>query len=136
MRYFTLTCDLEKSSFVGWWGVVGEWCKVIFVSEPTANEVKVVLSRGFDNWGFNTLSVSFLFLREGDPYKTHTTSLPPEISESLDGVSVSTSFAQSRVVSVSTSIKFPGLDESQSQHPRNFSVSMSRGLNIQEISQS
>ena len=57
-----------------------------------------------------------------------------EISKSLDGVSVSTSFAQSRVVSVSTSIKFPSLDESRSQHPRNFSVSMSLGLDIQEIS--
>ena len=39
-------------------------------------------------------------------------------------------------VSVSTSIRFPSLDESQSWHPRNFSVSMSLSLNIQEISQS
>ena len=60
----------------------------------------------------------------------------PEISESLDGVSVSTSFAQSRLVSVSTSIKFPGLDESRSRHLWNSSVSMSLGLDIQEISQS
>ena len=57
--------------------------------------------------------------------------LGPEISESLDGVSVSTSFAQSRLVSVSTSIDFPSLDEYRSRHPRNFSVSMSLGLDIQ-----
>ena len=55
-----------------------------------------------------------------------------EISKSLDGVSVSTSFAQSRVVSVSTSIKFPSFNRSQSRHPRNVPVSMSLGLNIQE----
>ena len=61
-----------------------------------------------------------------------------EISESLDGVSVSDSisFAQSQLVSVSTSIKFPSLEESHSRHPRNFSVSMSLSLDIQEISQS
>jgi len=57
-------------------------------------------------------------------------------SESLDGVSVSTSLAQSRLVSVSTSSKFPSLDESRSRHPANFQVSMSLGLDILEISQS
>ena len=50
--------------------------------------------------------------------------LSSEISESLDGVSVSTSFAQSRLASVSTSFKFPSLDEFQSRHPRNFPVSV------------
>ena len=79
-----ITPDLEKSSFARWWGGVGEWCNVIFVSNPTADEVKVVLSLGFDNWGFNTLSASFLFLRGGDPYKTHTASLPPEIRVSME----------------------------------------------------
>ena len=61
-----------------------------------------------------------------------------EISESLDGdgVSVLTSFAQSLLVLVSTSNKFPSLDESWSQQPRYFSPSMSLGLDIQEISQS
>ena len=93
-----ITPDLEKSSFVGWWGGVGERCKVIFVSKPTADEVKVVLSRDFDNWGLNTLFVSFLFLRGGGPYKTHTASLPPEISESLDGVLILTSFAQNQFI--------------------------------------
>ena len=58
------------------------------------------------------------------------------MSESLDGVSVSTSFAQSRLVSVSTSIDFPSLDESRSRHPRNLSVSMSLGLDIHKISKS
>ena len=58
------------------------------------------------------------------------------MSESLDGVSVSTSFAQSRLVSVSTCIKFPSLDKSRSRHPRNFSVTMSLSLDIQEIFQS
>ena len=52
-----------------------------------------------------------------------------EISESLDGVAVSISFAQSRLVLVSISIKYPSLDESRSRHPRNFSVSMSLSLN-------
>ena len=89
-----ITPDLEMSSFVGWWGGVGESCKVIFVSNQTADEVKVVLSLGFDNWGFNTLSASFLFLRGGDPYKTHTASFPPDIYESLD-VLILTSFAPS-----------------------------------------
>ena len=37
-----------------------------------------------------------------------------EISESLDGVAVSISFAQSRLVLVSISIKYPSLDESRS----------------------
>ena len=46
----------------------------------------------------------------------------------LDGVSVLTSFAQSLLVLVSTSNKFPSLDESWSQHPRNFSVCMSRSF--------
>ena len=59
-----------------------------------------------------------------------------EINESLDGVSVSTSFAQSRLVSVSTSSIFPSLDESRSRHPPNFQVSMILGLDIQQISQS
>ena len=59
-----------------------------------------------------------------------------EISESLDGVSVSTSFTQSRPVSVLTSIKFSSLDESRSRHPRNFSLSMSLSLDIQENLQS
>ena len=61
-----------------------------------------------------------------------------EISESLDGdgVSVLTSFALSLLVLVSTSNKFPSLDESWSQQPRYFSPSMSLGLDIQEISQS
>ena len=61
-----------------------------------------------------------------------------EISESLDGdgVSVLTSFAQSLLVLVSTSNKFPSLDESWSRHPRNISLSMSLGLDIQDISQS
>ena len=61
-----------------------------------------------------------------------------EISESLDGdgVSVLTSFAQSLLVLVSTSNKFPSLDESWSQQPRYFSPSMSLGLDIQDISQS
>ena len=59
-----------------------------------------------------------------------------EMSESLDGVSVSTSFAQSRLVSVSTSEKFLSLDESRSRHPRNLSVSMSLGLDIHKISKS
>ena len=61
-----------------------------------------------------------------------------EISESLDGdgVSVLTSFAQSLLVLVSTSNKFPSLNESWSQQPRYFSPSMSLGLDIQEISQS
>ena len=59
-----------------------------------------------------------------------------EISECLDGVSVSTSFAQSQLVSVLTSIKFPNLDESRSQHQRNLSVLMSLSLDIQEIFQS
>ena len=59
-----------------------------------------------------------------------------EINESLDGVSVSTSFVQSRLVSVSTSSKFPSLNEFRSRHPPNFQVSMSLGLDIQQISQS
>ena len=59
-----------------------------------------------------------------------------EISDSLDGVSLSTSFAQSKLVSVSTSIKLPSLNESRSHHPKNFSVSMSLSLDIQEIFQS
>ena len=62
--------------------------------------------------------------------------LQSEINESLDGVSVSTSFGQSQLVSVSTSSKFPSLDESQSWYPVNFPVSMSLGLDICKISQS
>ena len=42
--------------------------------------------------------------------------------------------SQSWWVLVLTSQKFLGLDESRSRHPRNFSVSMSLGLDIQEIS--
>ena len=60
----------------------------------------------------------------------------PEISKIFDGVTVSTSFAQSRLVMVSTSIAFPSLHWSRSRHPRIFSVSMSLGLDIQEFSQS
>ena len=59
-----------------------------------------------------------------------------EISKSLDGVLVLTSFAQSRLVSVSTSKKFLSLDECRSQHLINFPVSMSLGLDIHKISKS
>ena len=51
----------------------------------------------------------------------------------LGGISarvLTESFAHSQLVSVSTSIKFPSLDESQSGHPRNFPVLMSLGLDI------
>ena len=51
-------------------------------------------------------------------------------------LSVSTPFDESRWVSVSTSSKFFSLDESRSQHPPNFLVSMSLGLDIQHIFQS
>ena len=44
--------------------------------------------------------------------------------------------SQSWWVLVSTSKKFLSLNESRSWHPRNFSVLMSLGLDIQEISQS
>ena len=44
------------------------------------------------------------------------------ISETLDKVSVSTIFPQSRSVSVSTTFKFPGLEESQSRHLCKFPV--------------
>ena len=49
---------------------------------------------------------------------------------------VLTSFAQSQLVLVMTSIKFPRVDESQSRHPINFSVLMSLSLDIKEIFQS
>ena len=59
-----------------------------------------------------------------------------EISETLDEVSVSTTFVQSRLVSVSTTTEFPSLDESRSRQPQNFPVSMSLGLDNHKISQS
>jgi hypothetical protein len=52
------------------------------------------------------------------------------ISETLDKVSVSKTFAQSRLVSVSTSSKFLGLEESRSGHISKFMVSKSLGLDI------
>ena len=58
----------------------------------------------------------------------------PEISETLDEVSVSTTFVQSRLVSVSTTTEIPSLDESRSRQPQNLIVSMSLGLNINRIS--
>ena len=51
-------------------------------------------------------------------------------SETLDKVSVSTTFTQSRLVSVSTSSKFLGLEESRSRHISKFMVSKSLGLDI------
>ena len=68
-------------------------------------------------------------------------------SETLDKVSVSTTFCRSRLVSVSistksegsrwvsvsTTTKFQSLDESRSRHPQNFKVSMSLGLDIHNI---
>ena len=44
--------------------------------------------------------------------------------------------SQSRWVSVSTTTKFPSLDESWSRQPQNFPVSMSLGLDNHRISQS
>ena len=78
-----------------------------------------------------------------------------EISKTLDGVLLTTYVSQSRLVLVSTSIslsldiqqiflvsvslcivscKFPSFDESQSRQPGHFLVSMSLGLDIQQIS--
>ena len=51
-------------------------------------------------------------------------------SETLDKVSVSTTFGQSRLVSVSTPFKFLGLEESRSRHLSKFPVSKSLGLDI------
>ena len=51
--------------------------------------------------------------------------LKSDINKNCCRVSVSTSFAQSRLVSVLTSIKFPSFCESKSRHPRNFLVSVS-----------
>ena len=56
-----------------------------------------------------------------------------EISETLDEVSVSTTFVQSRLVSVSTTTEIPSLDESRSRQPQNFPVSMSLGLDTTEF---
>merc|ERR1711873_391108 len=56
-----------------------------------------------------------------------------EISETLDEVSVSTTFVQSRLVSVSTTKEIPSLDESRSRQPQNFPVSMSLGLDTTEF---
>merc|ERR1711893_114616 len=56
-----------------------------------------------------------------------------EISETLDEVSVSTTFVQSRLVSVSTTTEIPSLDESRSRQPRNFPVSMSLDLDTTEF---
>ena len=53
-----------------------------------------------------------------------------EISETLEKVSVSTTFAQSRLVSVSTSFKILGLKESRSLQPSKLLVSRSLGLDI------
>ena len=47
-----------------------------------------------------------------------------EISETLDEVSVSTTFVQSRLVSVSTTTEIPSLDESRSRQPQNLIVSL------------
>ena len=57
-----------------------------------------------------------------------------EISESVDGVLVTASFARSQLVLVSTSSKLPSLHESQFQNLIHFPVSMSLSLNIQERS--
>ncbi len=49
------------------------------------------------------------------PQTGYTVYHSPEISETLEKVSVSTTFAQSRLVSVSTSLKIIGLNESRSR---------------------
>ena len=51
-----------------------------------------------------------------------------ENSETLVKVSVSTTFVQSRSVSVSTTPKFSSLDESRSRQLENFQVSTGLGL--------
>ena len=58
----------------------------------------------------------------------HGPGLTPEISEILEKVSVSTTFAQSRPVSVSTPFKFHGLKESRSRQLSKYPVSKSLGL--------
>ena len=52
----------------------------------------------------------------------------PVINETLDEVSVSTTFVQSRLVSVSTMTEIPSLAESRSPKPQNFPVLMSLSL--------
>ena len=56
--------------------------------------------------------------------------LGTEISETLEKVSVSTTFAQSRPVSVSTPFEFLGLEESRSRQLSKYPVSKSLGLDI------
>ena len=52
------------------------------------------------------------------------------VSETLDKVSVLTTFAQSRLVSVLTSSKLLGLEEFWSRHLSKYLVSESLGLNL------
>ena len=68
-------------------------------------------------------------IREGLKY------VIPEINETLNKVSVSTSFAQSRLVSVSTTMIFLSLNKSRSRHLCIFPVSMSLSLDIYKIFQ-
>ena len=68
------------------------------------------------------------FLMFATMFALSTVHCPPVISETLKKVSVSTAFAQSRVVSVSTSFKFLGLKEYQSRHLSKLPVSKSLGL--------
>ena len=56
--------------------------------------------------------------------------LEAEISETLKKVSVSTTFTQSRPVSVSTPFEFLGLEESRSRQLSKYPVSKSLGLDI------
>ena len=58
------------------------------------------------------------------------TSSKPVIKETLDKVWVSKTFAQSRLVSVSTPSKLLSLEKSWSRHLSKFPVSKSLGLNI------
>ena len=60
----------------------------------------------------------------------------PEISETLRRVAFSTTFVQSRPVSVSTTFNFLSFEESQSRKPLYFIVSKSLGLDKPDISQS
>ena len=100
-------------------------------TDNIANSCKLMHGTSFSNWW--TVQKIFsnlyeLWIQLCDLFLFGCISAEAEISEILEKVSVSTTFDQSRPVSVSTTIKLYGLEESQSRQLLIWMVSKSLGI--------